>query len=157
METISVPVAIRQLLRVVGQLHAAYPNKRFTLDGRLVGDLGEVLVAEEYDLRLHEGLRKHHDAIASDGRQVQIKTTMQNALTFPADHTPDYYLGIKIHEDGKFDEIFNGPGSVAGLAVRDWKHPKTNLHSISINALRILNEAVKPEDRIPKRRAHWNQ
>ena len=151
METISIPVAIEELLDIVKRLRASYPKKRFTLDGRLVGDLGEVLVAEKYDLTLHEGLRKHHDAKASDERQVQIKATMQNALTFPADHVPDYYLGIKVHEDGTFDEIFNGPGSVVALVVRNRKPTKTNLHSISINALEILNKTVEAKDRIPRR------
>ncbi len=68
METISIPVAIEELLSIVKRLHNSYPGKKFTLDGRLVGDLGEVLVAENYDLTLHKGLRKHHDAEASDGR-----------------------------------------------------------------------------------------
>ncbi len=150
METISVPVAIEELLGIVMRLRASYP-KKFTLDGRLVGDLGEVLVAQKYDLTLHEVLRRHHDAISLDGRQVQIKATMQNALTFPADHVPDYYLGIKIHEDGTFDEVFNGPGPVAASVVRNRKPTKTNLHSISINALEILNKTVKAEDQIPTR------
>ncbi len=85
-----------------------YPKRRFTLDGRLVGDLGEVLVEGEYDVELFEGLVKHHDAMTHDGRQPQIKATMQTGLTFPVDNVPDYYLGIKIHPDGTFTEIFNG-------------------------------------------------
>jgi hypothetical protein len=151
MEPISVPVAIEELLSIVKRLHDSYPGKKSTLDGRLVGDLGEVLVAENYDLTLHKGLRKHHDAEASDRRQVQIKTTMQNSLTFPADHVPDYYFGIKLHGNGKFDVVFNGPGSVAASAIRNRKPTKTNLHSISINALEILNKTVKAKDQIPKR------
>jgi len=42
---ITVEQAVQRLLEVVKELHAAYPNKEFTLDGRLVGDLGESLVA----------------------------------------------------------------------------------------------------------------
>ncbi len=33
--------AVNQMLQIVKQLQSAYPKKRFTLDGRLVGDLGE--------------------------------------------------------------------------------------------------------------------
>ncbi len=76
---------------------------------------------------------------------------MQNSLTFPADHVPDYYLGIKLHGNGKFDVVFNGQGSVAASAIRNRKPTKTNLHSISINALEILNKTVKAKDQIPKR------
>ena len=76
---------------------------------------------------------------------------MQDSLTFPVDHTPDYYLGIQIHQDGTFTQIFNGPGSIAQEAIKGRKPTKTNLHSVAIAALRKLNETVKPSERIPKR------
>jgi hypothetical protein len=148
---ITIPDAVNQMLQIVKHLQSAYPKKKFTLDGRLVGDLGEILVESAYDIELHDELQKHHDGIASDGRQVQIKTTMQNSLTFPVDHVPDYYLGIKIHADGTFTEVFNGPGSVAWEAIKNRKPTKTNLHSISINTLARLNQNVQTKDRIPRR------
>lgn len=139
------------MLQVVKQLQQVYPAKKFTLDGRLVGDLGEVIAETAYDIKLHDDLRKHHDARATDGRQVQIKATMKASLTFPCDHIPDYYLGIKIHRDGTFTEIFNGPGSLAWEAVKNRQPTKTNLHNIAINALMRLNETVLSRDRIPRR------
>ena len=148
---ITIPEAIKQLRQIVEQLQDRYPKKKFTLDGRLVGDLGEVLAELEYDIQLNDTLQKHHDAKASDGRQVQVKATMKDSLTFPGDHVPDYYLGIRIEADGTLTEIFNGPGSVAHKAVKGRRVPKTNLHSISVNALKRLNEEVHPRDRIPKR------
>ena len=144
----TIPDAIRGLIQIVNQLQSKYPKKRFTLDGRLVGDLGEVLVEAVYDLELYGGLRRHHDGITPDGRQVQIKATMQNSLTFPVDHIPDYYLGIKINGDGTFREVFNGPGRIAGEAVKDRKPTKTNLHSVSISILERLNGKVLDRDRI---------
>ena len=148
---ITVSEAVKQMLGIIRLLQKAYPKKKFTLDGRLVGDLGEILVEGAYDVELFEGLQKHHDGQSSDGRLVQIKATMKNSLTFPVDHIPHYYLGIKIHSDGSFTEIFNGPGSVAWEAVKNRKPTKTNLHSIGITALKRLNEKVKRSDRIPKR------
>lgn len=147
---ITIPDAVKRLLQIVNQLRSTYPKKRFTLDGRLVGDLGEVLVEAAYDIELHEGLQRHHDGRTSDGRQVQIKATMQNSLTFPADHVPDYYLGIKIHADGTFTEVFNGPGLVAWEAIKNRKPTKTNLHSIPLNTLERLNEKVHLKERIPR-------
>ena len=145
---ITISDAVKQMLQIVKHLRSKYPKKRFTLDGRLVGDLGEILVEDTYDVKLHEGLQKHHDGITPDGKQVQIKTTMQNSLTFPVDHIPDYYLGIKIKPDGTFREIFNGPGRVAREAVKNRKPTKTNLHSVSISILERLNEKVHEKDRI---------
>ena len=148
---ITVPDAIKQLLEIVEQLHIAHPKKKFTLDGRLIGDLGETIVEGAYDVEIFEKLEKHHDGETSDGRRVQIKATMKKNLTFPASHVPDYYLGIKIHRDGTFSEIFNGPGDIAAQAVKGRQQPKTNLHGISITALKKLNELVGEKDRIPRR------
>ncbi len=149
--TISIPDATKQMLAIVHALQRSHPKKKFTLDGRLVGDLGEALVEEAYDVELFEGLQKHHDGETLDGRKVQIKATMKKSLTFPGDHTPDYYLGIKIHDDGTFTEIFNGPGEIAHQAVMNRKRPKTNLHSVGIGILEQLNQSVMDIDRIPRR------
>lgn len=148
---ITIPDAVRQMLNIVENLCAAYPKKRFTLDGRLVGDIGEVLVEDAYDLELFEDVKKHHDAEANDGRLVQIKATMKQSLTFPADHVPNYYLGVQIHSDGTFTEIFNGPGATAWEAVKGRATPKTNLHSVSLNALKKLQAKVPAGDKIPLR------
>ena len=143
--------AVKDMLQIVEKLQKAYPKKKFTLDGRLVGDLGEILVEEDYDLDLYEGLEKHHDGETPDGRRVQVKTTMKNSLTFPVDHIPHYYIGIQVHSDGSYTEIFNGPGAIAWKAVKNRKPTKTNLHSITLSALKKLNEEVREDDRIPKR------
>lgn len=152
MTKITIPEAVRQMLGIVQQLCVAYPSKRFTLDGRLVGDIGEVLVEEAYELELFSDLRKHHDAQCRDGRLVQIKATMKKSLTFPADHVPDYYLGVQVGPDGRFLEIFNGPGLIAAKAIVGRAKPKTNLHSISIATLASLQQEVKPGDKVPLRR-----
>jgi hypothetical protein len=148
---IPIPEAIKQLLEIVEQLRTVYPTRRFTLDGRLLGDLGEVIAEEAYDIKLYDDSRKHHDAECPDGRRVQIKATMQTYLTFPCNQIPDYYLGIKIHADGTFTEVFNGPGSIAWEAIKRRQRTKTNLHTIAIAALAALNERVPAKDRIPRR------
>jgi len=143
--------AVEALLEVVDALHKRYPKKKFTLDGRLVGDLGEILVEQDYDLELFDGLERHHDGITPDGRRVQIKTTMKDCLTFPCDHTPDFYLGIKIFRDGSYEEVFNGSGQIAQLAVRNRKPTKNNLYLISLSALRALNRTVPESERVIRR------
>ena len=153
-DPILIPQAISRLLDVVDLLQAAHPSKRFSLDGRLVGDIGEILVAAAYEVTLLEGLAKHHDATTTDRRRrVQIKATMQRHLTFPCDHSPDYYLGIVIHRDGSFSEVFNGPGGMVQKALAGRKGTKTNLHSISISTLLRLQQSVKESARIPLRPA----
>ena len=148
--------AVKDMLQIVEKLQKAYPKKKFTLDGRLVGDLGEILVEEDYDLELYEGLEKHHDGETSDGRRVQIKTTMKNSLTFPVDHIPHYYVGIKVNLDGSYTEIFNGPGAIAWKAIKKRKPTKTNLHSITLSALKKLKKEVSEDERIPTRANNAN-
>lgn len=144
----TIPQAVKQLLKIVENLCIAYPKKRFTLDGRLVGDIGEILVEQAYDLTLFLDVKKHHDAECPDGRLVQIKATMKDHLTFPADHVPNYYLGVKIGPDGTFIEVFNGPGAIAWQTVKGRSKPKTNLHRVSISALKKLQKTVAITDRI---------
>ncbi|MEJ1095854.1 MULTISPECIES: hypothetical protein [unclassified Pseudoxanthomonas] len=151
MSKITIPIAVRKMLAVVDELCNAYPKKKFTLDGRLVGDIGEILVEEAYQLELFPDMQKHHDAKTSDGRLVQIKASMRGKFSFPCDHIPSYYLAVHVHPDGSFDEIFNGPGEIAWQAVMNRKLSKTNLHQISAAALRHLQEKVQAGDRIPLR------
>ena len=153
MAAITIPHAVVQLLAIVKQLRTSFPGKSFTLDGRLVGDIGEILVEQAYALTLHEGLQHHHDAACWAGRNVQIKATMKDSVTFPCDHVPDHFLAVKIKPDGSFEEVFNGPGAVAHRAVANRKVTKTNLHSISLGALRKLQKAVEQQDQIPRRPA----
>ena len=143
--------AVKKLLEIVEDLQRRYPKKKFTLDGRLVGDLGETLVERDYDLELFDKLEKHHDAITPEGRKVQIKTTMKNALTFPGDHIPDFYLGIKIFPDGSYEEIFNGTGETAQIGIANRAPTKINQYSISLAALRKLSKDVPDELRIPRK------
>ena len=150
-DAISIPDAVKELVAIVQRLRAGFPKKKFTLDGRLVGDIGEILAEEAYDITLSEGLQRQYDGETSDGRRVQVKATMQKSLTFPADHIPDYYLGIQLHSDGSFSEVFNGPGAQAWQAVKNRKPPKTNLHSVGIRTLADLSSKVAIKDRIPRR------
>ena len=143
--------AIKELLVIVEALHERYPKKQFTLDGRLVGDLGEILVEQDYELELFNVLEKHYDGITPDGKKVQIKTTMKNSLTFPCDHTPNFYLGIKIFSDGTYEEIFNGSGELVRERIRNRKPAKNNQHSISLSTLQLLNKTVPDNQRIGKK------
>jgi hypothetical protein len=141
-------VYVKRLLSIVAEMEKDYPKKRFTLDGRLVGDLGEILAEQRYELTLHEGLTTLHDAI-SDGRHVQIKTTMKKSLGFS--DIPDYYLGLRVDEDGEVDEIYNGPGAAIWEAIKHRKRPKNYLFSVSISMLKQLNETVPTSEKIRKR------
>jgi hypothetical protein len=130
-------------------MQADFPSRRFTLDGKLVGDIGELLAQELYDLKLYEENEPLHDGITPEGRRVQIKTTMKEALNIR--EVPDYYLGIRVNEKGDVEELFNGPGQILFDKVGHWKLSKNGTRNLRLSVLRTANELVPPEQRIKRR------
>jgi len=145
--------AIKKLLEIVENLRKTYTNKKFTLDGRLVGDLGEVIVEQNYDVKLFEKVVPKYDGQDPLGRNVQIKATFHNTLGFPCniEEVPDYYIGIKIFADGSFEEIYNGIGRNIWELVKDRKKTKNSLHALSISSLQKANKLVEKNDKIQKK------
>ncbi len=107
---------IEKLKNIITELHNSvealttlFPQKKFTLDGRLVGDIGEVIAESIYDIKIFDKNMPYYDAKANYSElNIQIKSTFKESLTFT--HNPDYYIGIKLNKDGRFEEIYNGPG-----------------------------------------------
>lgn len=134
----------------IEKLKSAFPNRKFTVDGRLVGDIGEVIAELEYDVLLHEVSQPTHDGTTADGRNVQIKATFKDSLTFKT--TPDYYLGFKLYPDGRHEEVFNGPGQLIYDRFAHRKGIGVNLLSFRVSELKEISKKVTQNDRIPKRK-----
>lgn len=132
----------------IKQLQEAFDHRAFTVDGRLVGDVGEVVAEINYELLLDKKSRKGYDAKTLDGRDIQIKATFKNALTFR--YVPELYLGFKLHEDGTFEEVFNGPGSLIYERFSTRKGIGVDLLSFPLAALRLLSKQVPPEQRVQR-------
>jgi len=81
MSRAAISEGLRLIFQGIERLKESFPNRAFTIDGRLVGDVGEVIAALEYDVILHEVSRATHDATTPDGRNVQIKATFKESLT----------------------------------------------------------------------------
>lgn len=141
--------SLAQIFAGIGRLKAAFPQRAFTIDGRLVGDIGEVIAAIEYDLTLDTVQRPRHDARTSEGRDVQIKATFKNQLTIRA--VPDFYLGFRLSPDGEFEEIYNGPGQPIADRFGHRKGFGELLLSMPVSELRKLSVSIPPEQRIPRR------
>lgn len=147
---------IKELLAITQKLRDKYIhlNKQFSLDGKLVGDIGEVLAAEKYGLKLLEENAEVHDAKEiSTGRMVQIKSTFKGNSYFPYGdkRTPNYFLCIKIHENGEIEELFNGPGKfiLDKYIIPQNKRPYKELYyHLSGNKLKELNSKVPDSEKI---------
>jgi hypothetical protein len=143
--------ALQLIFQGISQLQTAFPHRLFTIDGRLVGDIGEIVAALEYDMVIDPVSQKVHDGTTADGRRVQVKATFKNSLTFST--VPDYYLGLKLNKDGSFEEIFNGPGSVLYEHFQHRQDIGVKLLSFSNSKLKELSAKVPWADRIPRREA----
>ena len=91
---------LKRLFQIVEQLEEEYAeyNRKFTIDGHLIGSIGEVLVAEAFDLALAKGATPVIDAHTKDGtnRTVQIKATQIDRVSFSSkqehEKAPDQVL-----------------------------------------------------------------
>lgn len=137
---------IRDLYAIKNTLEDQFPGRKFSLDGHLVGSVGEVLVAEAYGIELYPNGTETHDGKATDGREVQIKATQIDRVSISSE--PEHLIVIKIHQDGTWEEIYNGPGSP--VWNRAGKKQKNGQRQITISALRELMIGVTEAQRIPK-------
>lgn len=138
--------AVISLIKIVDELKKEYPKKNFTLDGRLVGDLGGVFAEDNYYFKLDENLKTKNYGKSPDGKIVHINTTMQYSLRIPKDAINDYYIGIKINKNGSFEEIYNGPLSLVYQNIT--AKPSNNSYTIPIDKLRELNSKVDLSNKI---------
>jgi hypothetical protein len=124
-------------------------NRKYTIDGRLVGDIGEIIAAREFDIMLDTRSRKGHDAKTRDGRDVQIKATFKDSLTFSSE--PVLYIGLRLMRDGRHEVVYNGPGSRIAQHFSHRKDIGEKLLSFPIKKLRELSRDVRAHERVPVR------
>ena len=137
---------IKQLYKITNELEQAYPGRKFTVDGHLVGSIGEVIVAEHYGLSLLPNSTKTHDAVSEEGKQVQIKATQVKSIAISSE--PDYLIVIRLLSDGSWEEIYNGPGKAAWDNAG--KMQKNGQRPISLSKLRNLMDSVDINDKIAR-------
>lgn len=140
---------IRELYGIVERLETEYRdrNRHFTLDGHLVGSIGEVYAAERYGIKLFESSMPTHDGIAPDDRLVQVKATQRNSVGISEE--PRFLIVLRIDEHGDIAEVYNGPGAPVWGLFENRKRPKNGQYRVSLAKLEQLNKGIRTEDRIP--------
>lgn len=143
-------VEIKNLHCSVSILKELFKSKKegFTLDGRLVGDIGEVIAEELFQIELHEKLKHYYDAVAlyDPKINIQIKASFKESLTY--NHEPDYYNGIKLYENGEFKVVYNGPGKYIHEAFNHRKGIGEKLLSFPIKKLEEISAGIADAERI---------
>ena len=137
---------IKELYKITNELENSYPGRKFTIDGHLVGSIGEVIVAEHYGLTLLRNSTETHDAVSVAGKYVQIKATQINRISISSE--PDYLIVFKLFSDGSWEEVYNGPGKP--VWDNAGKMQKNGQRSISLGKLRSLMSFVDNNDRFAR-------
>lgn len=109
------PEVVRDLWSAQQALACHYSNTglKFTLDGRLVGDIAEALALEHFDLILPQKRTGGVDALTRCGKTVQVKATGKEtsgpAFT-PGAGYADHLLFFRINfETNSASIAYNGP------------------------------------------------
>ena len=143
----TIPAKVRKLLLIVTELEEEYHGRHFTLDGHLVGSIGEVLAEYYYGIHLYDSSFPIHDGWVGEGvarREIQIKTTQRNTVMMSS--KPDYLIVLYLSRDGSVYEIYNGPGEEPWNSVA--KADKHSNKHIRVNKLMELGKGVMEDERI---------
>jgi len=141
-----IPELLRRLYDIVAALEARHPGRKFTPDGHLVGSIGEVLAAHHYGLTLLPASTQGHDALAADGRLVQVKATHGDSVALR--ESCEMLLVLELDQEGGCAEVYNGPGERVWNAAG--KLQRNGQRSVSLAKLRKLAEQVENSARLER-------
>jgi hypothetical protein len=151
---------VPELYEIVHRLETQFAefDRKFTLDGHLVGSIGEVIAAQSYELRLVPSGTKGHDALDLLHRKtIEIKTTQRSSVELRETRV-DHLIVLKLRADGSAEEVFNGPWGRAQPAFGE--RGRNGTRRASIKKLFREQAEVAREDRLPfktgKAIAQWN-
>ena len=134
---------IQKLISIVKELETDFPGRHFTLDGHLVGSIGEVMAAYYYGIELYAASAVAHDG-EIDGKKVQIKISQQDDIVI--NHEPEYLIVLYFRKNGDVFEVYNGPGEAPWNSAS--KRDSHNNRHMRVNKLMELDKQVSDEFRI---------
>ena len=134
---------VQKMIGIVSELEAEFPGRHFTLDGHLVGSIGEVMAAYYYGIELYKASTEVHDGCIGK-REVQIKITQQDDIVI--NEKPKYLIVLYLTKKGDVYEVYNGPGEEPWNS--SGKRDSHNNRHMRVNKLMELDALVSAKDRI---------
>ncbi|MEC5383096.1 hypothetical protein VSX64_19910 [Aurantimonas sp. C2-6-R+9] len=128
----------------------AHTGLTFTLDGKLVGDIDEAVVAEAFGITLCRRRTPGVDGHATDGRSVQIKATglpKAGPAFTPGEGIADHLIFVRIDFGaGNAVVLYNGPEAPVRLLLpARWAGTKV----IPLSRVLATHATVSEEQRLP--------
>ena len=143
MNTTRLPQIIREMYSLIDELESMFEGRHFTPDGHTVGSIGEALAGHYYGLQLLPASTKGRDATI-ENLSVEIKATQGDSIALR--HEPEHLLVLKLHRNGSWDEVYNGPGDIVWKLISNKPLPKNGQYQVRCSKLRELMASV-PENR----------
>lgn len=133
--------------------HFVHTGLTFTLDGKLVGDIGEAVIAEAYGVTLCRQRTPGVDGHAADGRSVQIKATglaKAGPAFTPGEGIADHLIFVRIDFGaGTAAVLYNGPEApMRQLLPPTWSGTKV----LRLAKVLALDATVRDDQRLPRLR-----
>ena len=133
---------LNELLIIVGELEEKFPGRHFSLDGHLLGSIGEVFAKDYYNITLYPNNTKTHDG-EIDNKKVQIKITQGESVDI--NEMPDDLLVLFLNiEEREVYEVYNGPCDW----LKDCKRTKNGWYNRSLKKMLELDTSIRDEERI---------
>lgn len=139
----AIKLQVQKLISIVNELEEVFPGRHFTLDGHLVGSIGEVMAAYYYGIELYTASAVAHDG-EIDGKKVQIKISQQDNIVI--NHEPEYLIVLYLNKNGNIYEVYNGPGAAPWDSAS--KRDSHNNRHMRVNKLMELDALVDDVNRI---------
>jgi hypothetical protein len=153
MKAFQMAQVVKDFVRAHDRLRMHYQSTGlgFTLDGKLVGDLAEVIAADLFDLTLCKSRTSGVDCHARDGRSVQVKATglsSKGPAFTPGDGRADHLLFLRLDFATATGTIaYNGPEApIRRLLPLDFMGTKR----ASLADVLATDSAVADEDRLQR-------
>jgi hypothetical protein len=133
-QRVRLPDPVAAIYKAVADLEAAYPGRKFTPDGHLVGSIGEVVAAGALNLELYPASFVAHDARDAAGRDVQIKMTAGASVSMYA--TCDRLVVLRVVSPEEAEIVYDGDGVPAWDAAG--KIQKNGQRVVRLSKLRAI-------------------
>jgi hypothetical protein len=117
-------------------------TREFSLDGRLVGDIGELVASYIADLVLTGGAEADFDGHLTTDKsyKVQVRCSFRDG-NIAIKHAEGHFIGIQLNENngGEFRVIYDGPAELPWQYVNcDKNSGQRNTHKEKIKSLKSL-------------------
>lgn len=121
---------------------------KFTPDGRFVGDVGELIAALKFGVKLHPTLQGGQDGTCTvSGHSAEVKLRTKAYSEIWVKSVPDILLVIYLcPESFKWGVVYNGPGAVVENKLFGKYNASAKRFETSIPKMLAASDATHPHD-----------